>query len=384
MKRVLLIDPWGINNTSEYLNGLIYGISELVKLDVFTNYYFELKVPNPNCKIHKIFFSKSEHMSSGKKRAILRGVEYIKAYNQILRHLRKHSYDVVHINWLLFYPLDIHFLKQIKKQCKQLVYTAHNVLPHENGEKQIKNLAKIYHIVDRIILHGENIKKEFMEYFPEEERKIFIQNHGANLFPNVNYDINEIPVDVKKHLERYERKYICFGNMFYNKGADRLVKIWKSNRAMDSMLLIIAGRVSNEYQELLELCNDVKDNILFLNQYVDDHLLNFLIAHSQLIVLPYRHASMSGVIFTAADFSKPVLCTDTGAIGEYIIDGENGIISDNSEKAIEEAVLRSFLLSPRKLTEMGEKLHQHIQAEYGWRQLGKKIVEQCYICSESK
>ena len=63
MKRVLLIDPWGINNTSEYLNGLIYGLSELVELTVFTNTYFELKIPEVKCEIHRTFFRMYHHLS---------------------------------------------------------------------------------------------------------------------------------------------------------------------------------------------------------------------------------------------------------------------------------------------------------------------------------
>ena len=53
--KVLLIDPWGTANTSEYLNGLIYGLSSVTELTVFTNTYFELKVES-KADINKIFF----------------------------------------------------------------------------------------------------------------------------------------------------------------------------------------------------------------------------------------------------------------------------------------------------------------------------------------
>ena len=55
--RVMLIDPWGTNNTSEYLNGLIYGFSGIVELDVFTNYYFNQYVES-SVSVKKIFFKK--------------------------------------------------------------------------------------------------------------------------------------------------------------------------------------------------------------------------------------------------------------------------------------------------------------------------------------
>ena len=58
-KKVVLIDPWGIASTSEYLNGLIYGLSSLVDLTVFTNYYFQLKIPS-NVEIKRVFFKNTE------------------------------------------------------------------------------------------------------------------------------------------------------------------------------------------------------------------------------------------------------------------------------------------------------------------------------------
>ena len=152
-----MIDPWGINNISYYTNGLCSGLSNLVELDLFTNYYYR-NTSGMNYKIESIFFKQSEDMKKGMKRNIIRSLEYIRSYWKIVNVLEKGEYDIIHIQWLLLYKFDKHFLKKIKKRCKKLILTAHNVIPHVNGDKYIKTLREIYGIFDLIVLHGEGIK----------------------------------------------------------------------------------------------------------------------------------------------------------------------------------------------------------------------------------
>jgi len=378
--KVAMIDPWGINNIGMYTNGICSGISETTELTLFTNYYFQ-KNTNSEYEIKNIFFEKSEQMKRGKIRILLRGYEYIKSYIKVIKELRKKNYDVVHIQWLLMYKIDIWYLKKIKKHCKKLVYTAHNVIPHSKGESYVKDLKKIYKIVDAIILHGHGIKEEFETLFPEFKEKVVIQNHGTYLNHETIFNIDVIDKDIISKLENYDKIFIFFGNMFYNKGVDRLAKIWIENLSEVNQLLIIAGRKNAEYKEL----NDIEEkiytcgNILYINEYVENNLLNYLINKSDVILLPYRHASMSGVIFTAAEFNKPVLCTDTGALAEYIVNRENSFLVENDTQKYHEMLeYISYQVSKRKLIDMGYNLNVYISENYSWNNIGRKLYEEVY------
>ena len=381
MKRVLLIDPWGIANTSEYLNGLIYGLSPIVDLTVFTNHYFELKTDS-NPRIYRIFFKKTEKMQRNIIRSVLRGMEYIAAYLRIFLYLLKtEKYDVIHINWLLKYSLDVYFLKHIKKYANKVVYTAHNVIPHVNGEKYISQLRNIYDACDCIILHGEAIKQEFIKYFPEFKNKVYIQYHGNNLFPSTTYDENRIPEYIKKKVLQYNRVYIFFGAIFFNKGVDLLVKCWLKNTSNHQSLLVLAGKRVGDYPELDHMLKDINnsDNILYINGFVENDVLNYLIEKSSMILLPYRHASMSGVVFTAADFKKPILCTNVGAIPEYIENTVDSICVECSEEKLLEALkMIDESFDDELLREMGLKLFQNIQSKCSWSIITRKLEQEVY------
>lgn len=378
-KKVLLIDPWGVNASGEYLNGLIYGLSQKAELTVFTNTYFKFKT-NADCKLYKIFFARSENMKDGIKRKAVRGLEYMTAYSEILKYLKKHSdFDIIHINWLLMYKLDIHLLPMLKKHCKKLVYTAHNVLPHMNGERHIHLLSRIYKIADVIILHGEGIKKEFDRYFPECTGKVYIQKHGADLFSNTAYDIEKIDPEIVRKLNGWNIKFIYLGYMYYNKGTDRLVSIW--NEMPSNVLLIMAGKINGVYEKLEKQREIIRsmDNILFLDYFIPDNLANYLISQSDLVLVPYRHASMSGVVFTAADFAKPVWATDTGAMKEYLDEDSDFLVENNIEsmKTSLKNIAREF--SAEEMKKRGVSHNKHITSHCSWITITKKLYNECYI-----
>ena len=377
--KVILIDPWGTANTADYLNGLIYGLNPLVDLTVFTNKYFLQKI-NMNCTIKKLFFKKSENMLIGPLRKLVRGTEYIFAYIYIIRFLKiSKNCDIVHINWLLIYNFDIIFLRSIKKYTKKLVYTAHNVVPHRDSKKYIKKLKVVYGLFDRIILHGESIKNEFLSLYPEFFDKLYIQKHGCNLFPSTNFSMSEIEYKIRSKVENYNRIFICFGGIFYNKGFDRVISVW--DQEYEDTLLIIAGKRIGKYLELDLLKHKINalSNILFLDYFVDENTLNYLINKSNLIILPYRHASMSGVIFTACDFKKTVLCTEVGALSEYLEPGIDSFLVPNSDEALKYAILDIHKnYSNERLNVMGSNLNSNIRAKCSWDVVASGLIENCY------
>lgn len=380
----MIIDPWATGNVSLYLNGLSSGISSQVDLTLFTNCDYK-NSSNKNYKVNPIFFKMSQKMKDSKLRKIIRGIEYIQAYINIFRELKNNKYDVIHIQWLLIYKMDILFLKKLRKYCNNIVYTAHNVVPHVNGDRYINDLETIYGLVDKIILHGEGIKNEFIDLFENHKHKVIIQRHGTYLNQNIGFDIEKVNENIVHKTKKYEKVFIFLGHMFFNKGVDRLVHIWLQNFKNTNNLLIIAGKKNGDYKELDELEPEIDrcENLLYINEYVEDNLLNFLINNSDIILLPYRHASMSGVIFTAAEFKKTVLCTNTGAISEYVINNDNSfVVNDEDEKFYNALKYISDDVSKETLKEMGEKLNHYIISQYSWSNIGNKLINDAYKLNE--
>ena len=107
---------------------------------------------------------------------------------------------------------------------------------------------------------------------------------------------------------------------------------------------------------------------------MEDNLLNYLVSNSDVIVLPYRHATMSGVVFTAAQFKKPIICTEAGSILEYVSEGENCFLCkpelDDLKKTITSI---SMNYTNEQLSDMGINLYEHILSHYSWREIGRQL-----------
>lgn len=383
--KVLLINPWGINNDQFYTSGFIHGMNTLVSLSFASNYYYEGE--EPNGETYRVFFKKTEKMAHSTYRKLLRGVEYINGWLQILKKVKKGQFDIIHIHWLLMYKIDLRFVSILKKYSNKLILTAHNVIPHVDGEKNVGDLKKLYSYFDTILIHGESLKQEFTYYFPELSERLRVQYHGEYFGQSTDCcaDNEQKVADIFGKRKNYEKTFIIFGNHFFNKGTDRVLKIWLNNRKFDNSQLIIAGRINKNYYQLQSLIPEAKkrENILLLDYFVEDNMLNYLIKESDAVLIPYRHASMSGVLHTAAIFEKPLICTKAGAMEEYLEDGTDSIVCENTDDSLLYGITIANDMDKDKLKKMGRKLHENIKQKYSWNIIAKKLYKEVY-CEKGK
>lgn len=376
--KVLIIDPWCSDNYEVYTIGLCEGLCDKVDLTICSSYYESRYTEKYNIK--PIFFKISDKMCRGMLRSAIRGIEYAVAYIKILIIVRREKYDVVHVEWALLYRMDEFFLKQIRKYVKRLVYTSHNVLPHINGEKYVTKLKRLHNNFDVILVHGEGIKKEYLKYFPEDKNKLKIQYHGIHLTQKKEYVISKVDKHIVDFISSAKKKIISFvGNIFYNKGADRVINYWVNNLNDTEQKLVVAGSLNVPYSELEQYMQTISNsgNILFVPRFLNDDEYAYVLANSSAVVIPYRHASMSGIVYSAAAFRKPVIYTNTGSIAEYMGD-ECGIQATNTDESLFQALDKSINMDEATLQKLGSNLNKWIYNNYSWNIISAKLVNEVY------
>lgn len=367
MKNVLLIDPSG----DAYGAGLADGLSNKVKLFYITR---DNDTDKSNISAEKFYW-----FIGGNK--IKKGLQYILAYCRILRLIRKKKIDIVHIEWLLVPQFDKVMLRIMRWSKAKLILTAHNVLPHRNSEEFIGVYRRIYGYFDKIIVHGEGIKREFVSYFPEYESKIQIERHGVYLGQSLVTSSDSVDSNLIQRIDNYTKVAIFFGNIFYNKGIDRLIRHWlESYQNREDFFLIIVGKKHPKYDELTVLEEEISTcaNIYYKPEEVTEIELNTLISFSDIIVMPYRHASMSGIVFKAAETKRAIVTTDVGSITEYV-DESCAYITQNDDSAFckqFDYIMDS--ISKERLKKVGEQLYVHIHNNYAWDQIATKTILEVY------
>ena len=381
--KILVIDPRCTDGSNLYFYtmGLAEGLSSVSEVTV-ASVSICSKPSDAKFRVKRVFYPFSEKMKPGKIRQLLRGVEYISGYFYLLVHTLLHKYDVIHVEWPILYRADVYFYKILKKHTSVFSLKAHNILPHSTGIKYENVFKIIYSIPDVIEVHGEKIQHEFQQLFPESAGKVVIQKHGVFMNHDISYDEMRINDGIKNRIRQFNRIYLFLGRIDSDKGVDRLVSIWNHEFDNKESLLVIAGKVSANYNEFDETEKKIKksNNILYIPGFVDDNLLNYLVSKCNLIILPYKNGSMSGVAFTAAEFGRPLLCTNFGAIEEYIEDKDTGFISKNTdEDLLNYWKYIDAYISNNELEAIGNNMRKSFNESFTWESIGRKLN---YVYSE--
>mgnify|MGYP003299613264 CR=1 FL=1 len=356
MLKLFYIDPQSYNNLADYDRYLLTNIDTEKYFFCSEKFNFEI---SGNTKIDKCFFYNS---LSGFKKVI----SYVKSVIYILKNVKKHKPDIIHFQWLKIPQFDYFILRKIKKVSKKtkIILTAHNILPHNTGNKYKKNYGQIYSFIDGVIVHGNNTKDNLLQMFPINKDKVVVIPHG--FLPRVK---KEIPAKVNDDFITFS----IIGSLSKYKGVDLLVEAWCSSEYLlesKNCKLIIAG--AGKMDCLEKIPSD--KNIELINRFLSDEELDIVINQTDISILPYRVISQSGVLLTMLAERKPVIVSNVGDIVQPFEIAKCGWILDNIEVDIIKNLLESIIKDKSEYTKIKKdtKMWEDIGKFYSWDDIGKK------------
>lgn len=224
--------------------------------------------------------------------------------------------DVFHLQWFPFISLglkgafvDITFIRLVKALSPRtkMFFTIHNVCPHGMMENERKSynptFEKALSFFDHFIVHTENTKRDVCRDLNLSEESVSVVYHGVFTPKGVNFS----PVDLRSD----EIRIIMYGNQNWYKGTDLLVKSFNylSESVKQKLKVTICGAISTSYfSECKSFENDV--NINWIPRFIDDDTLYENINNADVIVLPYRRISQSGVLLLAIATKRFIITSD--------------------------------------------------------------------------
>ena len=313
-----------------------------------------------------------------KKNNLQKGLSYIASYIKIFIFILQMKPKAIHVQWLRLQTFDYFFYRIVSWLIStRLVLTAHNVLPLDTGTRYVKLYCRIYHLMDRIITHTENSRKELITLFNLPQEKVVVIPHGLL---KLKIDEDKLRQDAPQLAQCYPfRGRLIFSTLGFQttyKGSDLLAKVWASTPELNqnpNCMLVVAGKFVNVDFSSLE----AYDNVILQNRRISNEELFYLLTHTDVYLLPYREISQSGAMLTAITERVPLLVTDVGGLTEPLAIANIGwsIVRD-SEQQLRESLLY-IVNHPEKVvaikqdTESWEQVHRH----YGWDEIGKATLK---------
>ena len=229
--------------------------------------------------------------------------------------------------------------------------------------KKYKN--KILFITENVVSHEANLIDKFLTKIGLKNASGFLTLSGIVQKEVQNYSRgkkvyrSELPVydcynptdrldihRIKDELGFGSESFILlfFGYVRKYKGLDILIKAFPSIISeYPEVRLLIVGEFYDDPKPYLEQIKTLKieEKVRVINQFVPNEEVAKYYQVSDVIILPYRSATQSGILNVAYGFYKPVIVANVGGLAEFVDEGKTGyVITPDSPEAILDGVKR--------------------------------------------
>lgn len=238
----------------------------------------------------------------------------------------KENADLVVFDWWHPFFSFCHFSISsiIKKKYKnKILFITENVVSHE---------GKFYEkILTRLGLANASSFLALSKGVEKELSKVTGKNIYSSELPVYNCYDNDTAVDYKSALgyTDNDKVILFFGYVRKYKGLDLLLEAFPGVlKEIPEAKLLVVGEFYDNPDIYFNLINKlgIKDKVQMINQFVPNEEVEKYYKAADVVVLPYRSATQSGILNVAYGFGIPVVITNVGGLAEFVKEELTGII----------------------------------------------------------
>lgn len=284
------------------------------------------------------------------------------SWYQTASYLRKRHYDLVIFKfWLPFFAMAFGTIARLaRRDGMNVMIVVDNLIPHNQEEA----LARKRNLPKRLLAGIERtINRVLTDYFFRYctiaiTQSSVVRDQLAARYPRIPQRMLPHPTyeqfgellpmaEVRRQLGiTASRVILFFGLVRKYKGLDRLLAAMPEIvRRIPDIQLLVVGEFYDDPEPYMKLIEEggVASRITVVNRYIPDDEVPLWFSAADLLVLPYHHATNSGIVQIGYNFDMPAVVTNVGSLGEVVIDGKTGfVIDDPSPNGLASAVERAF------------------------------------------
>ena len=247
--------------------------------------------------------------------------------------------QLVVVQWWspLFGPALRTILRRARRRGARTLIMCHNAKPHERFPLSDRITRATLAQGDLLAAFSQGVAEQIAALAPG--RPLLV---GA-LPPPLARD--DEPAEPRDDLPAGP-KVLFFGNVRAYKGLEDLLAALPIVRRSVDATLVIAGTFMSPLSRFERIAADlgVEDAVRFLPGYVPDEDIPGLFGACDVVVLPHRSASQSGIVGRAATARRPVVATRVGSLPEML--GGNGVLVEPADPPSLAAGIVSALTDP--------------------------------------
>jgi glycosyltransferase involved in cell wall biosynthesis len=356
-----LVDPSAF--TPPYDRALAAALSRQgAEIELLTSRFLYGPVPAAEgFRVEERFYRRSA--SRGLEARFRRAFKLAEHVPDMLRFRREADADVVHYQWLTVPALDASLLSPLRPR----VMTAHYVLPPRPSRRQLAAARRAFGRMDAVVAHSEHGARRLRETVGIDPARVRVIHHGA--FDYLTRLPEERPLPPE--LEGADGPVILFfGLLRPYKGIDTLLEAF---RRVEGAELWIAGNPRMDVAPLRRLAAEAPGRVRFLPRFVEDAEIPAIMRRADLVVLPYRDAEHSGVLYAALAFGKPLLLSAVGGFPEVAESGAGRLVPPEDPAALASA-LTDLVADEAARAELAAAAARAASGAYSWDEAARQTL----------
>lgn len=269
------------------------------------------------------------------------------SWKQTARRILTFDPDVVVFQWWqpffsLAYGNVAGQLKSLSSRPVSILYLCHNVRAHERfsiplaSTLQDRLIRFAFRHVDAFLVHAGELD-QVVRQFREDARV-------GHIFHPL-YEFFARPPGASPRVKGDRKRILFFGKIRPYKGLEVLIEALPLLDEKLDLELVVAGEFYIDPRPLKEhvRASGTGVKVTWIDHYIENERVSELFESTDLVVLPYRSATQSGVVPVAYQFDVPVIASNVGGLSEVIEEGRTGYLFPAGDSAaLAERINRFF------------------------------------------
>ena len=282
---------------------------------------------------------------------------------------------IVHVQWRVEPRLDLLAWRCLRRLRIPLVYTAHNLVPHHAGARDTVRYGQLYRAADALVVHSDRSAEALRESWGIPGERIAVVPHGPLL--------DAQPATERSAARRQlglpqDAELVLFAGLIepYKGLTDLIAAFGRLAARRPRARLVVAGKPNepfDPYRHQLSSLGLLDRATLDLRFLPEPVLAGYLCA-ADVVVLPYRATTSSGLLFAARRFGRAVVATDVGDLAEVVVDGESGLLVPPSHPELLAAAVERLLADPDLAAWLGAAGQRAATGSEGWAEAARRTV----------
>jgi len=290
------------------------------------------------------------------------------SYRKVSKSIEKFQPNILVIAyWTPFFALSYRYIAKYLKNRTKIIFLLHNAISHESKFFDKSLTSWVFNQSDGFIVMSEVVKNDLLTLKPQALYCLF----PHPIYTHFGEKIKQNTAQKALNLLPNKKTLLFFGLIRSYKGLDLLIDAL--SLLDESYQLIIAGESYTSFEKYQQQINTsyARNRIYLLNRYIDDKEVSLLFSATDILVLPYKSATQSGVISIAYHFETPIVATNVGSLKETIEKSNTGIICQPQATDLACGIEKIFAVGTEKFTVPIKKAKKSLS----WNMFAENLIK---------